>query len=112
MARRKPKLGYVYLLHSKVESEMFKYGCTTLTPEKRCASVNHESKEFDFEVVASFKSFDIFYDEKKVKEEILNFGCGYLGEIFDIGCDDDLNCRSDVISRFLSIGGIIGKGVK
>ena len=113
--KRKPKQGYVYLLKnvSESDSRVYKFGCTTITPEKRCAKVNSERADsgYKFKVIASFKSFDIYADECKVKHKILNAGMGMISEIFTSDVDDGLNSDGDVIKRFLLIGGVIEKGV-
>jgi hypothetical protein len=112
--RRKPKQGYVYLLKNINENEhqIYKFGCTTLTPEKRCSRVNSECKKYNynFVVIASFKSFDIYKDEHTVRQNILQAGMGMLSEVFTSDVDDCLNSDSDVINRFLQLGGVIKKG--
>jgi len=111
--KRKPKQGYVYLLKddNDYQGKTYKFGCTTLTPEKRCKRVNIEKKEYgyNFRVIASFKSFDIYSDEHKVRCEILNSGAGMLSEIFNTCLDDQLNFEADVVKRFLFIGGVLTK---
>lgn len=111
MAKRKPKLGYVYLLKNTTESDtsVYKFGCTSVCPNVRCKKINQEIKQcgYKFEVVAQFKSFDIYTDEHKIRCDILSCGAGMISEIFSIDLDDDLNCESDVINRFLKLGGVI-----
>lgn len=108
--KRKPKQGYVYLLKDIHGGDLiYKFGCTTLTPEKRCKRVNTEYKKYgnEFKVIASFKSFDIYADESEVKANILFAGIGFLSEVFSLECDEDLKCETDVINRFLKIGGVL-----
>lgn len=107
MAVRKPKKGYVYLLQSASDSSLFKYGCTTLTPECRCKKVNSDRKGDNFEVIACFKSFDIFKDEKNIKEKMLPWGAGYLGEVFNIGDFEEFKSGADIMMKFLITGGVI-----
>ena len=107
MSARKPKRGYVYLLQSQLYTSTFKYGCTTLTPEKRCKKVNQENKGLNFTVIACFKSFDIFSDERVIMEDMLPDGGGYLGEIFDISECDEFERGTDVMQKFLMVGGVI-----
>ena len=107
MAVRKPKKGYVYLLQSALNTSVFKYGCTTLTPEKRCKKVNQENNGMNFSVIACFKSFDIFNDERIIKGDILPGGAGFLGEIFDISECDELETGTDVMMKFLMVGGVV-----
>lgn len=107
--KRKPKQGYVYLLKDTNNDTIYKFGCTTLTPEKRCKRVNVEHKKYGyfFKVIASFKSFDIYQDENIVRAKILCAGIGCLSEVFSTDFDDDLNCESDVVYRFLKVGGVL-----
>lgn len=111
MARRKPKKGFVYLLKNTGGSDdtIYKFGCTTVSPDVRCKKINSENKEcgYKFDVIASFKSFDIFTDEHKIRCEILFCGAGMLSEIFSTDMDDDLNSTSDVLERFLKLGGVL-----
>ena len=113
--KRKPKQGYVYLLKNtnKNKHPIYKFGCTTLTPEKRCSKVNSELKKhnYNFVVISAFKSFDIYADEHAVRQNILQAGMGMLSEVFTSDVDDCLNSDSDVVSRFLQLGGVIKKGV-
>jgi len=110
--RRKPKQGYIYLLKdlNDPNGATYKFGCTTLEPEKRCKRVNYEKAgKFNFKLICSFKSFDIYSDESKLKWDILPAGMGALGEVFNSSIDEDLTCTSDVIERFLTVGGVIPK---
>lgn len=112
--KRKPKQGYVYLLKNINENDqpIYKFGCTTLTPEKRCSRVNFECKKYNynFVVIAAFKSFDIYTDEHTVRQNILQAGIGMLSEVFTSDVDDYLNSDLDVINRFLRLGGVTRKG--
>jgi hypothetical protein len=116
MARKKPKLGYVYLLENIAHSEhrIYKFGCTSLTPAKRCKRVNYEQAQygFEFKVIAAFKSFDIYTDEHQVRLKILDCGAGVLSEVFLVNVTDELPETIDVMNRFLTIGNVIGEGVK
>ena len=111
MSRRKPKLGYVYLLKntSGNDETIYKFGCTSVNPDVRCKKLNSDNKKwgYEFEVIAQFKSFDIYADEHKVRCEILFCGAGMLSEVFSTTMDDALKCKSDVINRFLKLGGVI-----
>jgi len=108
---RKPKKGYVYLLKniSGNDDTVYKFGCTTVSPEVRCKKINSENKRwgYEFEVISSFKSFNVFADENKVRGGILFCGAGMISEIFSTDLDDDLNCKTDVVNRFLKLGGVI-----
>lgn len=111
MARRKPKKGYVYLLKniSGNGDSIYKFGCTTVSSSVRCKKINSENKKYGYKfvVIAEFKSFDIFSDEHKIRCEILFCGAGMLSEIFSTDFDEDLNCKADVVERFLKLGGVI-----
>lgn len=111
MAKRKPKKGYVYLLEniSGNDNTVYKFGCTSINPDVRCKRVNSENKKwgYEFKVIASFKSFDIYKDEHNIRCEILFCGTGMISEVFSTELDDDLNCKADVIARFLKLGGVI-----
>lgn len=107
MAKRKPKKGYVYLLQSSSNTNLFKFGCTTLTPEKRCKKVNQDNPSAFFGVISCFKSFDIFSDENNIKHGLLPGGAGLLGEIFDISDCDDFKNGTDVMQKFLMVAGVI-----
>lgn len=101
MRKRKAKKGFVYLLKSNNVEHLYKYGCTTLTPEKRCKKINSGKEGIhDFEVIASVVSKDIFNDEIKVKCDILPCGIGYLGEIFDCTDFDFMHTEDLVINKF------------
>jgi len=105
--KRTPKKGYVYLLQCKKDCSAYKYGCTTLTPEKRCAKINSEKKgQFDFEVIAAFKSFDIFADENNIKWNMLPLSAGAFGEFF-YSWGDMKFTREEIINDFLVTGGVI-----
>ena len=111
MSRRKAKKGYVYLLKSiecndGFNDEVYKYGCTTLTPDKRCKAINAQYKEYKFISIACFKSFDIYRDEGRVRQYIVSSGIGMLSEIFS---DIDDRGEEGLITHFLSIGGCIIK---
>ena len=108
MTRRKPKQGYVYLLQCKNDNTAYKYGCTTLTPESRCKKVNSENKKFDFKVIASFKSFDIFTDENNIKWNMLPYGIGAFSEFF-YSWGDFTYTKDEIISMFLITAGILEK---
>lgn len=111
MKKREPKKGYVYLLENTATSEyrLYKFGCTTTTPDKRCRRINAETAKYgyEFRVVAAFKSFDIFTDEHLVRVKILRSAMGMLGEIFGVTEDDGMPTTKDVIDRFLMIGGVL-----
>ena len=109
MARRKPKKGYVYLLQSTIDRSSFKFGCTSLTPERRCSAINHKHQGSKFEVVARFQSLDIFKDECDVKGDLLPYGYGFISEFFDISEFDEEDRLKvggvfGVVGRFISIG--------
>lgn len=109
MAKRKPKKGYVYLLQSTIRRSSFKFGCTSLTPERRCSAINHKYQGRKFEVVARFSSSDIFRDECDVKGCLLPYGYGFVSEFFDISefdREDQLKVGGvfGVVGRFISIG--------
>jgi len=108
---RKPKKGYVYLLENTEPSEyrVYKYGCTTLTPEKRCKRVNYEQKQwgYEFKVIAAFKSFDIYKDEHTVRCDILRAGIGMLSEVFNVDEHEEMPTTDCVIKRFLKLGGVL-----
>ena len=111
MTRRKPKKGFVYLLKniSGSDDTIYKFGCTTVSPDVRCKKLNSENKKwgYEFKVIVAFKSFDIFTDEHNIRCEILFCGAGMISEIFSTELDDDLNSESDVIERFLKLGGVL-----
>lgn len=107
MARRKPKKGYVYLLQSQSSINLFKFGCTSINPEKRCKEVNSSNPSAFFTVISCFKSFDIYDDECTIKHYLLPGGAGLLGEIFDISDCDDFQCGTDVMQKFLMVAGVI-----
>ena len=111
--KRVNKSGYVYLLESKAKRGSFKFGCTTLSPKKRCLKINSERKGFDFEVIASFKSFDIFKDESNVRHDILPLGLGRFSEFFSLDYVGDeafseIPNRAELIKRFFKYGGVVG----
>jgi len=68
---RTKKTGYVYILKSDSElfdKPVYKYGCTQLTPEKRCKAINYKNKHYgNFSLIASIKSNDIYEKEKQLK---------------------------------------------
>lgn len=105
--KRNAKKGYVYLLQCKNDNTAYKYGCTTLTPKERCKKINSENKKFDFIVIASFKSFDIFADENNIKWNMLPSGIGSFSEFFYSWGDFNYT-KEEIISMFLTTGGIIG----
>ena len=112
MARRKAKLGYVYLVQSQSKESIYKYGCTTLRPGIRCKKLNSERKGMDFKVISSYKSFDIFNDENTIKWHLLPSGFGALGEMFEISFGDDpsfveIPTKDKLIERFLLVGGVL-----
>ena len=108
--KRNPKKGYVYLLKCKKDPTAYKYGCTTLHPQKRCLKINSEKKgRFDFEVIASFKSFDVFSDENNMKWNLLPFNAGAFGEIF-YSWGDMVFTKEKIIYDFLVTGGVINGG--
>lgn len=109
MARRKNKRGFVYLLESTQSDllefpQLYKYGCTTLTPVKRCKAVNSSCKYATFKVIAAFRSVDIYGDENKVAYAVKDGGFGRMSEIFspDEGCD-----KEEIIHRFLEAGEVL-----
>lgn len=85
---------------------LYKYGCTTKTPEARCKRVNATCDYAKFKVIASFKSFDIFNDESSVGNNILWAGIGNLGEIFPPAHGES---EEVILRRFLIIGGVLPK---
>jgi hypothetical protein len=105
--KRKPKNGYVYLAKSTLQDGYYKYGCTTLTPDKRCKKINSENKGFNFTVIASFKSSDIFTDENKIKWNILPNSFGAMGEFMQINFNvpdfEELPTEESLIDKFLSL---------
>ena len=107
MAARKTKIGFVYLLQSASSTSIFKYGCSTVSPESRCKKVNQDNKGLDFTVIACFKSFDIFHDEKIVKWDLFDSGAGFAGEIFDISETGEFETGQEVMLKFLMVGGVI-----
>tara|TARA_R100001244_G_scaffold128475_1_gene99401 strand:- start:721 stop:1065 length:345 start_codon:yes stop_codon:yes gene_type:complete len=106
--KRKQKNGYVYLLGCSIDCKAYKYGCTTLTPKVRCKKINSENKQFNFKVIASFKSFDIFKDENNIKWNMLPCGIGSFSEFF-YSCGDFTYTRSQLINMFLVTGGVLEK---
>lgn len=109
MAIRKPKKGYVYLLQSTTDRSSFKFGCTSLNPERRCSAINHKHQGSKFEVIARFSSSNIFKDECDVKGDLLPYGYGFVSEFFDISefdKEDQLKVNGvfGVVGRFISIG--------
>lgn len=108
--KRKSKIGHVYLLEStKVDDDLgfpklYKYGCTTKTPEIRCKRVNIGCSYADFKLIAAFRSIDIYADENAVAYAVKDGGFGRLSEIFnpDEDCDKD-----EVMRRFLKAGRVI-----
>ena len=111
MTRRKPKKGFVYLLKniSGNDDSVYKFGCTTVSAESRCKKINYENKGdgYKFEVIAEFKSFDIFEDEHTVRCYIIDCGAGMISEIFSTDMDEGLNSKDDVIKKFLTLGGVL-----
>ena len=105
-SKRKPKKGYVYLLQCQKDNDNYKYGCTTLTPEKRCVAVNYSHKEYDFKVIAAFRSNDIFADEHNIRLNMLPGGVGVFGEFFSSAYDMTFT-KEGIINDFLKAAGVI-----
>ena len=102
MAKRTPKSGYVYLVKSQLRPGHYKFGCTSLSTKERCKRLNRERKGYNFEVITSFKSKDIYKDEKMIKWHLLPYGAGFLGELFVLDFDD-IPTEKNLIEMFLSI---------
>lgn len=106
--KRKAKRGYVYLLQCTIDNTAYKYGCTTLTPLIRCKKINSDNKKFNFKVIASFKSFDIFKDETCIKWNMLPQGIGAFSEFF-YSWGDFTYTKEELINMFLFAGGVLEK---
>jgi hypothetical protein len=109
MARRKGKRGFVYLLESISSDltdfpDLYKYGCTTLTPEIRCKAVNRSCDYAKFKVIAAFRSIDIYADENKVAYAVKMAGFGRMSEIFSPDEDSD---KTEIVRRFLKAGKVL-----
>lgn len=89
---RRKKKGYVYLLKSDKTINgkcVYKYGCTTLTPEKRCSVINSQNKKYGiFSVLFYIESTDIFKKECEIKWKLWSI---FAVEEFFICSDDELN---------------------
>ena len=107
----KAQIGYVYLLKSLDKKGFYKYGCTTLTPKKRCSRINSvDLKGYNFTVISSFLTRDCFQSENDMKWNLLPMNLGAFGELFHIDFDVDfesINSEEDLIKRFLIIGSVI-----
>lgn len=109
--KRKAKLGYVYLLKSLEKKGFYKYGCTTLTPQKRCNRINSvDIKGYNFTVVSSFLTKDCFQSENDMKWNLLPMNLGAFSELFHIDFNSDfdsISSEEDLINRFLIIGKVV-----
>lgn len=85
MKNRKAQKGYIYLLKSKC-GNYFKFGCTRYkyNIKNRVACANRKNQLARFQLVALFKSRDIFKDENELKWNILPHGLGALSEFLDL----------------------------
>lgn len=106
MVKRKAKQGYVYLLKSNVEHGVYKYGCTTASPEHRCKQVNRQcnTSGYDFFVLKSIKVKDCFKAETNIKWSILAHGMGAMSEVISIELFG--GSESDLISKFTNLAGV------
>ena len=109
--KRVAKLGYVYILKSTLKEGFYKFGCTTLTPKKRCARINSSDiKGYGFEVISSILTKDCFQLENDMKWNLLPMNLGAFSELFHINFDSDfesITSEADLIRRFLIIGNVI-----
>jgi hypothetical protein len=74
--------GFVYLLKSLTEADVYKFGCTRYAPEDRCKAINKCTPFHEFEVLTSFRSKQIFHDECRIKWLVWDYADGVHGELF------------------------------
>jgi hypothetical protein len=92
----KRKKGFIYLLQSNLN--IYKYGCTTLTPQKRCCRINCDNKSRGiFKILDFYKSNDIFRDEFLLKWSY--WDVWIPNEFIEI-IEWDINFHNEVIGVF------------
>ncbi len=84
--------------------QLYKYGCTTRTPEIRCKGVNRSCDYAKFKVIAAFRSNDIYADENTVAYAVKMGGFGRMSEIFSPDEDSD---KAEIVRRFLKAGKVL-----
>lgn len=87
---RTKKKGYVYLLKSDKTLNgfnIYKYGCTTKTPEKRCIAINYAKRNNGvFSVIGFIESNNIFKTECEIKWKLWEI---FAVEEYFICCEED-----------------------
>ena len=79
----KQKKGFIYLLKS--DKNIYKYGCTSVSIEKRLDAANKKGHG-KFSIIGEFSSNDIFKDERNLKWKFWD-ACLAPEEYFISDCD-------------------------